>query len=206
MNGGPPLVEDGGLAPGEVEWEAGLVADATRTRFPPARVAVTFLIDGYNLMHAIGLAGPKRPGRGLERARVRLLDWLADATHDRADVLRVVFDAAKAAGSSPETDHRGVRVRFATGRTADELIEELANAERHPERLTVVSNDGQVKESARRRGCGIQTCEEFVDWLIGGTAPPVAPDPPGPEKPQPDATPAEMAAWVAAFTTPKKKR
>jgi predicted RNA-binding protein with PIN domain len=164
---------------------------------------VVFLIDGYNLMHAIGLAGRKLPG-SLDRARTRLLDWLADSSKDREAVVRVVFDAAAAPRRSPEGEHRGVRVLFATGRTADELIEELVNVEPRPERLTVVSNDAQVQESARRRGCGVRTCEGFVDWLIGEDATPTAPAP-DPEKPAPDATPDEMAAWLAAFSAAPEK-
>src|SRR5262249_35735489 len=153
---------------------------------------VTFLIDGYNLMHAVGLASAKLPAGRLERARVRLLDWLADTAEGRGAVLRGVFDAKSAPAASPETDHRGVRVAFAFRRTADELIEELVGADRRPDRITVVSNDGQVRESARRRGCELSTCEEFVDWLVAGR-PEARPRPESePDKPEPSATPEEL--------------
>jgi predicted RNA-binding protein with PIN domain len=166
---------------------------------------VTFLIDGYNLMHAVGLASAKLPAGKLERARLRLLDWLADAADGRCAVLRVVFDAKSAPSASPESDHRGVRVAFAFRRTADELIEELVGAEPRPDRVTVVSNDGQVREAARRRGCGLHTCEAFVDWLVGGR-PEARPLPaPEPDKPEPSATPDELAAWLAAFSRPNRK-
>src|SRR5262249_21622071 len=79
-------------------------------------------------------------------ARTRFLDWLAHHTAGRDDVVRVVFDAQAAPAASPEIDYRGVRVAFAFGRTADELIEELVAAEPRPDRVTVVSNDGQVRE------------------------------------------------------------
>jgi predicted RNA-binding protein with PIN domain len=165
---------------------------------------VVYLIDGYNLLHAVGLAGRTPPGT-LDRARTRLLDWLADAARDRNAVLRVVFDAAATSRRSTEEDHRGVRVLFATGRTADELIEELVNADPRPDRLTVVSNDAQVQEAARRRGCGVRTCQGFTDWLIGENGAPTTPAPET-EKPAPDATPDEMAAWLAAFSADPAKR
>lgn len=166
---------------------------------------MTYLIDGYNLLYAIGLANRTLPAKGLDRARTKLLDWLADSVRGRADVLRVVFDAQAAPAPSAETDHRGVRVRFAFRQTADELIEELVHADPHPARLTVVSNDGQVRDAGRHRGCVALTCQEFVDWVI--TTPPAdAPSPPTPDKPEPTATADELAAWLAAFSTPKPRR
>jgi len=173
---------------------------------------VTFLIDGYNLMHAVGLVRRGLPAGGLERARNRFLDWLADAADGRAVTLRVVFDAQGTLASTPaasaESDHRGVRVRFASRQTADDEIEELLATEPLPARVTVVSNDTQVREAARRRGAAVHTCEEFVDWAIEDRrtgdsrrrAPPVA------DKPATDATADEMAAWLAAFSTPPRKR
>jgi predicted RNA-binding protein with PIN domain len=169
---------------------------------------VTFLIDGYNLMHAVGLLRHGVPAGGLERARTRFLDWLADGVKGRAEVLRVVFDAEKGPAASPESDRRGVRVRFAFRRTADDEIEELLAAEPAPARVTVVSNDARVQAAGRHRGCAVHTCEQFVDWLIEGGTPPVAhaAGVPGAEKPESAATPDEMAAWLAAFSAPPPKR
>ena len=121
------------------------------------------IIDGYNLLHAIGLANRGTHAKGLERARTRLLDWLADGKANHT--LLVVFDGQSSPAPSPESVHRGVRFRFSYRQTADELIEELIRAESVPGRLAVVSNDGQVKEAARRRKCIVMTCEEFVDEL-----------------------------------------
>lgn len=164
---------------------------------------VTFLIDGYNLMHAVGLIGP---GTGtLERARDRFLDWLADKAKDRPDTVRVVFDAEKGRGRSPETTLRGVRVRFSFRRTADDDIEELLAAERHPERVTVVSNDTRLQAAGRRRGSAVHTCEQFVDWLLRPSDSPSRPGSPPPVEKPDQATPDEMAAWLVAFDTPPKR-
>ncbi len=168
---------------------------------------MTFLIDGYNLMHAVGLLRPGLPTGRLERARIRFLDWLADAGKGRADTLRVVFDAQGAPAASKESDHRGVRVRFSFRRTADDEIEELLAAEPIPARVAVVSNDGRVREAGRRRGASVHTCEEFVDWTLDpGRADASRRAPPEPDKPEPAATADEMAAWLAAFSAPPPKR
>jgi predicted RNA-binding protein with PIN domain len=171
-----------------------------------AGAAVTFLIDGYNLMHAVGLLGHGRPAAGLERTRTRFLDWLADGVKDRPELLRVVFDAEKGPGRSPETDHRGVRVRFAFRRTADDEIEELLAAEPHPAGVTVVSNDARVRDAGRHRGAAVHTCTEFVDWLITKPATTHASGSPEAGKPEPTATPDEMAAWLAEFSKPPPNR
>ena len=166
---------------------------------------MTFLIDGYNLMYAAGLASKAMPAPLFERARTRFLDWLADGAKDRPAVLRVVFDAMQAPGPSLETVHRGVRVRFAFRQTADDVIEELVAVEQKPAAVTVVSNDARVREAGRRADCHLATCEEFSDWLSN---PPAAPDAPrSPEdKPMSAVTDDDMTAWLNAFNTPKPKR
>jgi predicted RNA-binding protein with PIN domain len=171
-------------------------------RRPTRGAAVTFLIDGYNLMHAVGLARRGLPAGELARARTRLLDWLADSAGGRATV-RVVFDSGRA--ESPEAVRRGVRVLFARGRTADDEIEELLAAEPRPASVTVVSNDARVREAGRRRGAAFLTCQAFIDWTLELPRPEAAP-PPGPEADKPDPTPAETAAWLAAFSAPLPKR
>jgi predicted RNA-binding protein with PIN domain len=176
-------------------------------RPPPRGAAVTYLIDGYNLMHAIGLARRGLPAGALHLARKRLLDWLADSVKGRDVVVRVVFDGQGAVSASPEGDRRGVKVRFTSGRTADDEIEELLAAEARPDQLTVVSNDTRVREAGRRRGAGFQTCEEFIDWTLKSPSegPPVRHEP-EPDKAEPTATPDETAAWLAVFSRPKPKR
>lgn len=163
---------------------------------------MTFLIDGYNLMHAVGLASRTMPATQFNRARTRLLDWLADGVKDRAE-LRVVFDAQHAPTPSLETLHRGVRVRFAFGQTADDLIEELIAFEARPELLTVVSNDSRVRESGRRAGCVPSTCEAFIDWLQRPPQP-EAGVPHSPEKPEP--TPRDVDELLPIFSNPKPKK
>ena len=169
---------------------------------------MTFLIDGYNLMHAVGLLRQGLPTGRLERARERFLDWLADSAKGRSDALCVVFDGQGAPTSSPETDHRGVRVRFSFRKTADDEIEEMLVAEPTPTRIAVVSNDGRVREAGRRRGSAVYPCEEFVDWTLdGGRADDASRrKTPQADKPEVPATEEEMAAWLAAFSTPPRRR
>ena len=169
---------------------------------------MTFLVDGYNLMHASGLARRGLPAGALQKARARFLDWLADAADGRDVLVRVVFDSMKAAGRTPDSDHRGIRVRFSRGRTADDEIEEMLDAEVSPAGLTVVSNDARLREAARRSGAAFLSCPEFIDWAIERrpSPPDHLPSPNLPEKPELTPSEAEKAAWLAAFSRPPTKR
>src|ERR1700733_474484 len=87
-----------------------------------------FIIDGYNLLHAAGLAR-RRYGPGqLERCRARLLEFLVThLTDPELERTTVVFDAADAPPGLPR--HfvvGGMTIRFAAaGKDADDTIEEL---------------------------------------------------------------------------------
>ncbi|MBN9121586.1 MAG: NYN domain-containing protein [Planctomycetes bacterium] len=164
---------------------------------------MTFLIDGYNLMHAAGLATRAMPPAQFDRARERFLDWLADGIVGRGTTVRVVFDAQQAPSPSLESVHRGVRVRFAFRRTADDLIEELVAVEPKPAALTVVSNDSRVRESGRRAECLLATCEEFIDWLI--TPPTDGPPRGSPEADKPEPTPTDVDELHDVFSKPTPK-
>ena len=112
------------------------------------------LIDGYNLLNAVGITGHGRGGSSLERSRTALLNFLAESL-DAEEVAHtcVVFDAAMAPPGLPRVvAHRGLDVRFAPRTSdADTLLEELIRADHSPRRLTVVSSDHRVQRAARRR-------------------------------------------------------
>ena len=112
------------------------------------------LIDGYNLLHAVGIIGRGIGPGGLERSRLALLNFLVESLESReVATTTVVFDAQEAPPGAPRAmNHRGIEVRFSTGyKDADAMIDELIRADSAPRRLTVVSSDHQVQRSARRR-------------------------------------------------------
>ena len=156
-----------------------------------------YLIDGYNLLYALGLARKNGGRAAWDRGRRQLLDWLADRHGNSAGDVTVIFDAQNSMGGVIEETHRGLRVLRDRGRTADDMIEDLLQEEQSPETLTVVSNDARVREAARRRGTGIQNCDEYVDALMDPR--PSAPVTPPLDEKDVRATPEETAKWLRAF-------
>src|SRR4051812_17317201 len=156
-----------------------------------------YLIDGYNLLHALGLARKSGGRAAWDRARRELLDWLADRHGPAAAEVTVIFDAQNSLGGVVEEAHRGLRVLRDRGRTADDMIEDLLRDERSPQTLTVVSNDGRVREAATRRGAHVRKCNEYVDELIGPKKANVTRSPV--DEKDVRATPEEQAEWLKSF-------
>src|SRR5216683_3684936 len=101
---------------------------------------VAYLIDGYNLLHAMGVLRGRVGPQGLEKARLRLLGLLQGALGKDAGQATIVFDAAGApAGTADEQDYQGIHVRFAVHHEqADDLIEALIRQTSAPKQLAVV--------------------------------------------------------------------
>jgi predicted RNA-binding protein with PIN domain len=126
-----------------------------------------FLVDGYNLLHALGLLHQRVGPTGLRKARLALLGMLHGAFGPEASSITVVFDAAHAPPDAVEEDeYQGIHVRFAIHQDeADELIEELIRREAAPRRLIVVSDDRRLQRAARQRQCQVQHCAGFMEDL-----------------------------------------
>jgi len=115
---------------------------------------MSVIIDGYNLLSAVGITGRGLGPGGLERSRLALLNFLAESLQsDQLARTTVVFDARDAPPGLPRVvAHRGITIRFAAGcEDADSLIEELILADSAPRHLTVVSSDHRLQRAARRR-------------------------------------------------------
>lgn len=111
-------------------------------------MARDLLIDGYNLMHAVGLARRRYGPGDLERCRDRLLKWLSRNLRD-SERLRttVVFDAKDApVAGNLDLHFRDMTIRFAGKEAeADDLIEALIEYHSAPKRLIVVSGDRRLQ-------------------------------------------------------------
>lgn len=137
-------------------------------------MVTSFLIDGYNLIHSLGLLGGKAGPGDVERARRRLLELLQAGFKGRPAQVTVVFDASRGEGTTTVDEHGITSVFAPADREADDLIEDLIRESGVPRRLAVVSDDHRLRQAANRRGAIAMKCADFLDWL---------------ERPQPAAKP-----------------
>lgn len=125
-----------------------------------------YLIDGYNLLHAVGWLNGKVGPRGLAKARLALLGHLCSHYGTEAATVTVVFDAANAPpGVGPREDYQGVQVLYAVRAQADDLIEELIDNDHAPQQLTVVSDDHRLQRAGRHRHCPVVGCLDYYEQL-----------------------------------------
>jgi hypothetical protein len=159
-----------------------------------------FLIDGYNLLHAMGVMPGRLGPSGLERARLRLLGLLRGAYGpEEAARVTVIFDALGAPpGATEVKDYKGIQVRFAVRQQeADDLIEFLIGRDSAPKQLSVVSDDHRIQQAAHRRRCVVLGCGDYLDWLDRHRRR-RRPKPQAPGKPE-GVTAAEAQRWLHEF-------
>jgi len=160
------------------------------TRHPPdpLHAASRLLVDGTNLLHALG-RGPQPLPSAAVVGRLRALV-------PPGVTIVVVLDGPPAPGGGDRRVASGVEVRHAGRRPADDLLRELVGA--RPEGTLVVTDDGAL--AADLRAIGASTAR--TAWLAGRLArqrldAPAAgrPAPPRPSAvPDRDAEP-ERPAW-----------
>lgn len=125
-----------------------------------------YLLDGYNLLHAMGVLCGKVGPHGLEQARLALLNRLCAVLGAAADSVTVVFDAANAPPhAAAEDEYRGVHILYALDGEADDVIERLILLEATPRRLTIVSDDHRLQQAGRRRRCPVLGCLDYLEEM-----------------------------------------
>jgi predicted RNA-binding protein with PIN domain len=130
---------------------------------------MSLLIDGYNLLNAVGIIGHGTGATSLERSRLALLNFLAESLEpSEIASTTIVFDAHSPPRGLPRAlEHRGLKVRFAVQYDdADSLLEELIRADTSPRRLTVVSSDHRLQRAAHRRRARAVDSDVWYDEII----------------------------------------
>lgn len=126
------------------------------------------IIDGYNLLHAAGMAKKRYGPGGLEKSRNGMLNFLASHIPEgQRQRVTIVFDASEAPTDLVRrSQHRGLNVVFAPVESdADSLIEEMLDVHSSPKQVRVVSSDHRIQRAAKRRRSDFVDSEDYFDEL-----------------------------------------
>jgi predicted RNA-binding protein with PIN domain len=122
-----------------------------------------YLIDGYNVLYAIGALTSRTGPQGLERARIRLIGALKGVFGDEVSQVTLVFDG----DAAEEIEHsNGLEIRYTDRREeADDVIESLLGHDGAPRQVIIVSSDRRLQDAARKRHATCIRSEDFFDYL-----------------------------------------
>lgn len=160
------------------------------------------VIDGYNLLHAAGLARRRYGPGDLERARENLLRLIASQVSlEQRRRTTFVFDAKDPhPAASGHGAHADMLVLYAQeDEEADDLIERLIAVHSAPRQLMVVSSDHRLHKAARRRKAVPIDSDEFLDECARRAYARRSERAEPEVKPEGHASPAELAEWLAVF-------
>ena len=163
---------------------------------------MSLLIDGYNLLNAVGIIGRGVGPGSLHRARLALLNFLAASLEpEEIPQTTVVFDAHDAPPGLPLVlEHRGLTVRFAADyEDADSLIEELIRKDSAPRRLTVVSGDHRLQRAARRRKAAAVYSHEWYAEIVRRRRQRLESIPDAPARPPVPLLEEDVEYWIRQF-------
>lgn len=160
------------------------------------------VIDGYNLLHAAGLARRRYGPGDLERAREELLRLIAgQMSVEQRRRTTFVFDAKDPPpAASRHGTHAEMLVLYAQeDEEADDLIERLIAMHSAPRQLMVVSSDHRLHKAARRRKSAPIDSDAFLDECARRAFSRPAPRAEPEIKPDCDMSPAALEEWLAVF-------
>jgi uncharacterized protein len=157
------------------------------------------LIDGYNLLYALGRLSPRSTADALQGARRWLFELLRPAAVVPTSIT-VVFDSTSTApGLRTQELASGVCFLYSRGQTADDLIEDLIETERSPRDLLVVSNDNRIKQAARHGKAQSIGCLDYYERFLMNPAV-VRAEPPDKTTDEPEEITAEETEhWLQVF-------
>ena len=139
-----------------------------------------FVVDGHNALHRLRLAG-----RGIAAIRAKLLTRVRAAAPRGAVVF---FDGHPGSGEFGGTEDRGLTIRYAGSIEADQAIVDHIRAARHPQRITVITDDLELARRAEQVGAAAMRVGHFFAVL---------------DVPDPDAKPGAAGFSAADFGLPE---
>lgn len=123
-----------------------------------------FIIDGYNLIHAIPSL-KKTLAHDASSARELLIHAVAQLTHRRKFRCTVVFDGSSSDNSTKQSPHAPIHVVYAFPQTADSKIKQMIEQSKNRSLLVIISSDREILNFARVCSCQTHTSQHFANLL-----------------------------------------
>ncbi|MCA8913107.1 MAG: NYN domain-containing protein [Planctomycetes bacterium] len=141
-----------------------------------------YVIDGYNLLHALRKIPGELP-KDFGRARARVIALLSQFAQRESTKVRIFFDGTPGRLDDGDLDYPGVKVVFCgPGReSADHAVREFVLNAMEPFKLKVVSSDLEVAKSCKLNGAKVISSQVMATLL--GKLTPDRGEPARPEKP-----------------------
>ena len=118
------------------------------------------IVDGYNLLHQL----PKLKGKKIDKAREILVRKLEEKKRTFQEIL-VVFDGGE--GPNP-TRFRGknIKVIFTEDESADDYIKRQVKRSRTPRKITVVTDDREIRDFVKLYESSVLSTKEMREILF----------------------------------------
>ncbi|NOZ64713.1 MAG: NYN domain-containing protein [Caldiserica bacterium] len=134
------------------------------------------IVDGYNLLHQL----PRLKGKKIDRARDIMVRKLGEKRRTFQEMI-VVFDGEE--GPVPARfREKGIKVIFSGEESADDYIKRQVKRSKTPHKITVVTDDREIRDFVKLHGSKLLSTKEMKEILFPEKTPV---PPPAEEKPSP---------------------
>ena len=117
------------------------------------------IIDGYNLLHQL----PSLKGKGIDRAREELIRKL-EIKRKSFDGILIVFDGERG-NLGRNLSEEKIKVIFSGELSADDYIKRIVKNSKTPQKITVVTDDREIKDFVKLYGTHLLSTKKMGDIL-----------------------------------------
>jgi len=123
-----------------------------------------YIIDGYNLIHAIPSLKKTLAHNG-ETARELLIHSISQLTHRKKFRCTIVFDGVIPSNSPKQSAHAPVHVIFSSPINADTKIKQMIEHSKNRSLLVIISSDREILNFAKVCSCQTYSSNYFANLL-----------------------------------------
>ncbi len=124
-----------------------------------------YIVDGYNVIHAIPTLKKLLAHDG-SQAREQLAFLVSRLTYRRKFRCTIVFDGAKPHEAHPPQSQSPVHIVFSAPLSADAKIKSMIENSKNRTLLVIISSDREILDYAKVCSCSTYTSKDFSNLLF----------------------------------------